>query len=53
MTQTGAVDRTLAEHGAILDAIAMHDGELARSLTVAHIRGVEQWLARSADSAIV
>jgi GntR family transcriptional repressor for pyruvate dehydrogenase complex len=53
MTQTGAVDRTLAEHGAILDAITMHDGELARSLTVAHIRGVEQWLARSADSAIV
>ncbi|WP_394551579.1 FadR/GntR family transcriptional regulator [Agromyces sp. MMS24-JH15] len=44
ITQQGAADRTIDEHRAILDAIARGDGELARSLMVAHIAGVEFWL---------
>jgi GntR family transcriptional repressor for pyruvate dehydrogenase complex len=35
----------LAEHRAILDALAAHDPEAARSWPTVHIAGVEQWLA--------
>jgi GntR family transcriptional regulator, transcriptional repressor for pyruvate dehydrogenase complex len=45
LTQTGATARTLAEHRAILDALAAHDPEVARSWATVHIAGVEQWLA--------
>ena len=45
LTQTGARARTLAEHRAILDALAAHDPEVARSWATVHIAGVEQWLA--------
>ena len=45
LTQTGALARTLAEHRAILDALAAHDPEVARSWATVHIAGVEQWLA--------
>jgi GntR family transcriptional repressor for pyruvate dehydrogenase complex len=44
LTQENSVSRTLAEHKAIVDAIANHDVQLAESLTVVHISGVEQWL---------
>ena len=37
--------RTLAEHRAILDALAAHEPEVARSWATVHIAGVEQWLA--------
>jgi len=46
MTEAGAVERTLAEHRAIVDAVAARDPELARSLIVAHVRAVENWLER-------
>ena len=44
ITQEGAVERTLQEHHAILDAIAAGDADLASALTVVHVSGVEQWL---------
>ncbi|WP_157007472.1 FadR/GntR family transcriptional regulator [Agromyces laixinhei] len=44
ITQENAVERTLQEHHAILDAIAAGDAELASALTVVHVSGVEQWL---------
>jgi GntR family transcriptional regulator, transcriptional repressor for pyruvate dehydrogenase complex len=45
LTQSGARERTLAEHRAILDALASGDGEVARSWATVHIANVEQWLA--------
>jgi len=45
LTQTGARTRTLAEHRAIVDALAAHEPEVARSWATVHIAGVEQWLA--------
>ena len=45
LTQEGAAERTLAEHRAILDALAGHDPEAARSWATVHIASVEQWLA--------
>lgn len=44
ITQENAVERTLREHHAILDAIATGDADLASALTVVHVSGVEQWL---------
>ncbi|MEO6200468.1 MAG: FCD domain-containing protein [Cryobacterium sp.] len=48
LTQKNAVARTLAEHESILDALERGDAELAQSLTIAHISGVEQWLREAA-----
>ena len=45
LTQAGTKERTLAEHRAILEALASHDPEVARSWATVHIAGVEQWLA--------
>jgi DNA-binding FadR family transcriptional regulator len=45
LTQTGAVQRTLAEHRAILDALASRDPEVAKSWSTVHIASVQQWLA--------
>ena len=45
LTQAGTKERTLAEHRAILDALAAHEPEVARSWATVHIAGVEQWLA--------
>jgi len=45
LTQAGARARTLAEHRAILEALAAHQPEVARSWATVHIAGVEQWLA--------
>jgi GntR family transcriptional regulator, transcriptional repressor for pyruvate dehydrogenase complex len=44
LTQTGAMTQTLAEHRAILDALAAQEPEVARSWATVHIAGVEQWL---------
>ena len=45
LTQSGAKERTLAEHRAILDALAARDPEVARSWATVHIASVEEWLA--------
>jgi GntR family transcriptional regulator, transcriptional repressor for pyruvate dehydrogenase complex len=44
LTQGGAVQRTLAEHRGILDAIAVRDPDLARSWATVHVAGVERWI---------
>jgi GntR family transcriptional repressor for pyruvate dehydrogenase complex len=38
-------DRGRIDGVAILDALAAHDPEAARSWSTVHIAGVEQWLA--------
>jgi GntR family transcriptional regulator, transcriptional repressor for pyruvate dehydrogenase complex len=48
-TQEGAVPRTLAEHHAILDAIAARDPDLAYSWMTVHISGVEHWLRQTSE----
>ena len=45
LTQTGPRAQALAEHRAILDALAAHEPEVARSWATVHIAGVEQRLA--------
>lgn len=47
LTQEKAVDRTLAEHAAIIEALERGDGELAKSLLTVHISGVEHWLRQA------
>lgn len=49
LTQEHSVEHTLSEHRAIVSALARGDAELARSLAVVHISGVEQWLRESLD----
>lgn len=44
LTETDAIARTLAEHRAILDAIADRQPDVARSWATVHIAGVEHWL---------
>ena len=44
LTETRAVSRTLAEHQAIVDAIAARQPDVARSWATVHVSGVEQWL---------
>lgn len=44
LTEEHAVDRTLAEHRAIVDAMVTGDPELVRSCVTVHISGVERWL---------
>ncbi len=48
LTQENSVNRTLAEHRAIVDALERRDTELAQALTTVHISGVEQWLRDAA-----
>lgn len=43
-TQSGAQLRTVAEHQAILDALAAHEPDLASAAMVVHVAGVENWL---------
>lgn len=47
ITQEGVLERTLAEHRAIQQALAAREPELARSWATVHIAGVEQWLRRT------
>ncbi|MDX6261794.1 MAG: GntR family transcriptional regulator, transcriptional repressor for pyruvate dehydrogenase complex [Kribbellaceae bacterium] len=44
LTQTDAVAQTVAEHRAILAAIAAHEPDVARSWATVHIAGVERWI---------
>jgi GntR family transcriptional regulator, transcriptional repressor for pyruvate dehydrogenase complex len=44
LTQGGAVHRTVAEHRAIMEAIAVRDPDLARSWATVHVAGVERWI---------
>jgi GntR family transcriptional regulator, transcriptional repressor for pyruvate dehydrogenase complex len=44
LTEEHAVERTLAEHHAIVDAIESGDPDLVRSCVTVHISGVERWL---------
>jgi len=45
LTEPAAMERTLSEHAAILDAIEARDAEAARSWSTVHIANVERWLA--------
>ena len=47
LMQDGAVDRTLTEHRAIVDAVESRDVELVRALVTVHVSGVAQWLERA------
>ena len=47
LTQEGSVPRTLAEHRAIVEAMASGDTELVRSCVSVHISGVERWVAQA------
>lgn len=44
LTETNAIDRTFAEHRAIVQAMAEHEPEVARSWSTVHIAGTELWL---------
>ncbi|SDT09897.1 transcriptional regulator, GntR family [Friedmanniella luteola] len=44
LTVPGALDRTLAEHEAIVDALEAGDPELARAAATVHVAGVEAWV---------
>ena len=45
LTEPAAVERTLAEHAAILAALEAGDAEAARAWSTVHISNVERWLA--------
>jgi GntR family transcriptional regulator, transcriptional repressor for pyruvate dehydrogenase complex len=47
LTEKNAVAQTLAEHRGIVDALAVGDPELTRSLLVVHINGVQRWLQQT------
>ncbi|GAA4168521.1 FadR/GntR family transcriptional regulator [Gryllotalpicola koreensis] len=49
LTQENVLERTLAEHRAIVDALALGDAELVRARAAVHIAGVEDWLRRAAS----
>jgi GntR family transcriptional repressor for pyruvate dehydrogenase complex len=49
LTEAKSVARTLAEHRAILDALASHDADAARAWVTVHIGGVESWLRRALE----
>ncbi len=47
LTEEHSVERTLAEHRAIVDAMALGNTDLVRSWVTVHISGVESWLMRA------
>lgn len=47
LTEENSVERTLAEHRAIVDAMAAGDADLVRSCVTVHISGVERWLEQA------
>ncbi|HEX3590217.1 MAG TPA: FadR/GntR family transcriptional regulator [Pseudonocardiaceae bacterium] len=53
LTQESAVARTLAEHGAICDALAAGEAEVARAWATVHVAGVEQWLREALTDRLV
>jgi GntR family transcriptional repressor for pyruvate dehydrogenase complex len=48
ITQGGAMDRTIAEHTAIVDALEHRNPEVARAWMVVHVASVEEWGERAA-----
>lgn len=52
LTETGAIERTLQEHRAIVDAIEAGDVDLAEAAAAVHIAGVEHWLRRAQRDAL-
>ena len=46
----GVIDRTIAEHRAILDALHDHDPELARSWATVHVAATEQWVRDAVEA---
>jgi GntR family transcriptional repressor for pyruvate dehydrogenase complex len=46
----GVIDRTIAEHRAILDALHRRDPELARSWATVHVAGVEEWVRSALEA---
>jgi GntR family transcriptional regulator, transcriptional repressor for pyruvate dehydrogenase complex len=50
VTDGGATERTLAEHAAILGALADRRPDLARALAITHLAGVEAWLSLALDA---
>jgi DNA-binding FadR family transcriptional regulator len=51
ITEGGAIDRTIAEHRAICDAIERGSSELARAWMTAHLASVEAWLRQAVEPA--
>lgn len=47
VTQVGALERTMDEHHAILDALASGQAEVARSWATVHVASVEHWLRQA------
>ncbi len=47
LVEDGAVERTLHEHRAIVDAVGSGDVELVRALVTVHVSGVASWLDRA------
>lgn len=50
LTEDHSVERTLAEHVAIIDAMSLGNAELVRSWVTVHISGVESWLRRAGEA---
>ncbi|WP_432790786.1 FadR/GntR family transcriptional regulator [Brevibacterium sp. K11IcPPYGO002] len=44
MSEVGAVEKTLSEHRAIIDALAAGDARLAQSIMILHVTGVQRWV---------
>jgi GntR family transcriptional repressor for pyruvate dehydrogenase complex len=47
LSEEGAVERTLTEHHAIVEALARGDATLAAALATVHINGVAEWLRQA------
>lgn len=50
ITEGDAVERTLAEHAAIVDAIAAGQPDVAQAWATVHVGGVESWLRQTSTS---
>lgn len=50
LTEEHSVERTLAEHRAIVDAMVLGNRDLVRSWITVHISGVESWLRRAGQT---
>lgn len=50
LTQTDAIERTMAEHRAIVEAIASRQQEVARAWATVHVSGVELWLREALEA---
>ncbi|MDH6137549.1 GntR family transcriptional repressor for pyruvate dehydrogenase complex [Kitasatospora sp. MAA4] len=47
VTQEQAVERTMAEHRGLLDALVAHDVEAARARAAVHVGGVVEWARKA------